>query len=66
MYYQEVGTYMNWGPIEIKNKNAAKASFVAPNVSKPETIHIVLILNDDGIPSLTRYKRVIITVLPSL
>jgi len=65
-YYQEVGTYMNWGPIEIKNKNTAKASFVAPNVSKPETIHIVLILNDDGIPSLTRYKRVIITVLPSL
>lgn len=66
MYYQEVGTYMNWGPIEINNKNAAKASFTAPNVTKPETIHIVLILTDDGVPALTRYKRVIITVLPTL
>ncbi len=66
MYYQEVGTFMDWGPIIITNKNSSKASFVAPNVSKPETIHIILILTDDGTPVLTRYKRVIITVLPSL
>lgn len=42
----------------------AKVSFVAPNVAKPETIHIVLAVTDSGVPALTRYQRVIVDVFP--
>lgn len=65
IYYQEAGTYSNNDSIEIKNKNTHKATFVAPVVNKPETIHVIAAVNDDGIPSLTRYKRVVVSVLPS-
>ncbi|WP_339706711.1 nucleoside hydrolase-like domain-containing protein [uncultured Kriegella sp.] len=36
----------------------------APEVQKKETIHFILKLSDKGIPSLSRYKRVIVTVVP--
>jgi hypothetical protein len=36
----------------------------APIVDKPETLHFILKLSDKGEPNLTRYKRVIVTVLP--
>jgi hypothetical protein len=33
-------------------------------VMEPETIHIILAVTDDGLPALTRYKRVIVSVIP--
>ncbi|MBI4890940.1 MAG: DUF1593 domain-containing protein [Acidobacteria bacterium] len=48
----------------IEDLDKPLASFTAPNVAKPETIHIVLAVTDNGTPRLTRYRRVIITVLP--
>ena len=36
----------------------------APKVTKPETVHIILKVTDKGSPQLTRYKRVIINILP--
>ncbi len=51
-------------PLTIDAANTVTASFVAPTVSKPETMHIVLAVTDEGTPSLTRYRRVILTVLP--
>jgi hypothetical protein len=36
----------------------------APKVDKPETLHFILQVTDKGTPSLTRYKRVIVTVEP--
>jgi hypothetical protein len=38
---------------------------VAPTVSKPETIHVILEVEDRGKPSLFAYRRAIITVHPS-
>lgn len=64
IYYREVGTYESSRPLNIQNKNQKNASITAPTVSKPETIHIVLAITDNGKPSLARYQRVIITVLP--
>lgn len=64
IYYPEVGTYVIKEPIKIENTEDAQTTFVAPKVSKPETLHIILAVTDDGTPSLTRYQRVIVTVFP--
>ncbi len=62
LYYPEPGTYL--GRIEIKNSENPSASFVAPEVNLPKSIHIILAVTDGGEPALTRYQRVIIHVLP--
>lgn len=41
-----------------------EVSFTAPKVDKEETIHVILEVTDNGIPSLTSYKRFIVTVKP--
>jgi hypothetical protein len=62
IYYREAGTL----PFQIKinDKNNSKISITAPKVSKPETLHFVVSVTDNGEPALTRYQRVIITVNP--
>jgi hypothetical protein len=42
------------------------AKFRAPDVTSLQTIHIILTVTDNGTPALCSYKRVIITVDPSL
>lgn len=36
----------------------------APEVDKAATIHIILKVSDKGTPSLSRYKRIILKVVP--
>lgn len=50
--------------IDIQNHNQIKAWFEVPTkrVLRNGTIHIILEVTDDGIPALTRYKRIIINV----
>ncbi|MCX6214721.1 nucleoside hydrolase-like domain-containing protein [Spirosoma sp.] len=64
MYYPEAGTYQ--GVINYENfvSNIYEARPIAPVVTSPQTIHFILKLTDKGIPALTRYKRVVVTVLP--
>ena len=64
MYYPEPGTYNIKEPIDLKNKTGLNASFIAPKVVQPQTIHIILKVTDNGKPALTRYRRVIVTVFP--
>jgi hypothetical protein len=64
IYYREPGSFATNRPLTIDNAKAPDASLVAPKVSKPETIHVVLAVTDGGAPSLTRYRRVIVTVYP--
>lgn len=64
IYYREAGTYEYKSLLKIAGNNTVKASFVAPKVSRPETIHIILAVTDKGTPALTRYQRVIVTVFP--
>lgn len=64
MYYREVGTYESSRSLGIDNRTMKAASFTAPSVTLPETIHIILAVTDNGLPALTRYQRVIVTVFP--
>ncbi|MGC4037271.1 MAG: DUF1593 domain-containing protein [Chitinophagaceae bacterium] len=59
--YKEVGSFN--GTIDIRNADKAKASFIIPShAKKDDTIHIILEVTDNGVPSLTRYQHVIVTV----
>lgn len=61
--YQEAGTY---GEVVKVNgaENVHMAYFTAPKVDKKETLHFILKVTDRGTPTLSRYKRVIVTVEP--
>jgi hypothetical protein len=63
MFYPEVGTYRGQLP-ELKGTDEATASFVAPNVEEPQTLHVILMATDEGQPPLTRYQRVVVQVGP--
>jgi hypothetical protein len=59
--YREAGTFED--SIDIDNPISKTAIAVIPHNMKPgQTVHIILQVTDDGIPNLTRYQRVIITV----
>jgi hypothetical protein len=62
-HYPEAGTYrgrITWSGAE----NLARLDLVAPKVEKPETAHFILKVTDKGSPPLSRYERVIVTILP--
>ena len=60
--YPEAGSYKK--EIKILPENAHGMYATAPEVEKEETIHLILKVSDKGTPPLSRYKRVIVTVLP--
>ena len=61
--YPEAGTYKKM--IKVGGaENAHGVNVVAPQVDKKETAHFILKVTDKGKPQLTRYKRVIVTILP--
>ncbi|HPN68656.1 MAG TPA: hypothetical protein PLZ32_04030, partial [Saprospiraceae bacterium] len=61
-HYPEAGTYQK--EIIIQSVNYPSVTITAPDVTKKETVHLILKVTDKGIPALTRYKRIVITVLP--
>ncbi len=68
-YYGEPGEYTisdgkTGTPLKIENADTENANFIIPNAERLGTMHIILQVTDQGSPALTRYKRVIITVLP--
>jgi len=68
-HYREPGTLATSssrhpGAVKIEDADKSNAFFTAPKVSKPETMHVILAVTDQGTPPLTRYQRVIITVSP--
>ena len=62
--YQEAGTYPGIVSFRPYAANLYDLPVTAPEVDKPQTIHFILQVTDKGTPALTRYKRVIVTVLP--
>lgn len=62
--YREAGTYPGAVSFRPYSPNLYNLPVTAPKVMKPETIHFILKVTDKGTPALTRYKRVIVTVLP--
>lgn len=62
--YPEAGTYNGHVSFRPYASNLYSIPVTAPEVKKPETIHFILKVTDKGIPALTSYKRVIVTVEP--
>lgn len=62
--YTEAGTLKTPIPT-IGAENIFHMSFRAPAVTRPETAHFIVAVTDKGTPPLTRYKRVIVTILPN-
>lgn len=59
--YEEVDTY--GGTIDIRNADQQNASFIVPgDASKGLTIHVICEVTDTGVPQLTRYQRVVVTI----
>lgn len=60
--YPEAGTYR--GPLAIQGAEEPVACLVAPQVDRPESVHVILAVTDDGEPHLTSYQRLVLTVTP--
>ncbi len=63
--YQEVGSFnkpLRFGPYSENLYNVH--TIIAPEVDKSETVHFILKVTDKGTPPLSRYKRVIVTIIP--
>ncbi|HQU83637.1 MAG TPA: DUF1593 domain-containing protein [Pyrinomonadaceae bacterium] len=61
--YPEAGTYKKF--IKINSaENSHGAYIIAPKVEKRETAHFILKVTDKGTPALSRYKRIIVNILP--
>jgi hypothetical protein len=62
--YPEAGSYKQIIPFNLA-ENLYRIPYIkAPVVKKPETAHFILKVTDKGNPPLTRYKRVIVNILP--
>ena len=62
--YREAGSYEGHISFKPYAANLYNLPVNAPQVEKPQTIHFILQVTDKGTPALTRYRRVIVTVLP--
>lgn len=61
--YGEAGTSKKTVAISAENI-ATLVDLKAPDVASPQTVHFILQVTDKGTPALTRYKRVIVTIIP--
>ena len=63
--YREAGSYKKL--IKISSaENTRSVYVIAPEVEKSETAHFILRVTDKGKPPLSRYKRVIVNILPKI
>ena len=56
--------FFNDYKLKMENSDQMAVTFIAPKSDKAKTMHFILEVTDDGAPSLTRYQRVIVNVLP--
>jgi hypothetical protein len=57
----DVGTYLN--QVAISEPTSIQTQVLVPNDAMPgQTIHLIFEATDNGVPALTTYQRVIITV----
>jgi hypothetical protein len=63
--YPEAGTYKGWISFAPYSENLYNLHTIkAPVVDSPQTVHFILRLTDKGNPPLSRYRRVIVTIVP--
>lgn len=58
--YPEAGTYA--GQAAISDSGTSQATLQVPTDAADHTIHVILEVTDDGLPALTRYRRVVVAV----
>ncbi len=58
--YEEAGSYE--AAVPISDAHAARAALTVPRDAAGRSIHVILEVTDDGKPSLTAYRRVVIGV----
>lgn len=64
MFYPEVGSYR--GALrQVADPCYPQMSFVAPKADAAGTIHLLVVVTDNRVPSLTRRGRVIVTIDPT-
>ncbi|WP_420141046.1 nucleoside hydrolase-like domain-containing protein [Sphingomonas sp.] len=63
-HYQEVGHWQTAIPNGIA-ANIHTVDFTAPAVTAPREAHFIVGVTDKGSPPLTRYERVIVTIVPA-
>jgi hypothetical protein len=62
-FYEEASNYK--GELQIENACSPDASLLVPEaIDEITNLHIICEVKDDGLPQLTRYMRVIVTVEP--
>lgn len=61
--YPEAGSYKKFIKID-SAENSHGAYVIAPKVEERETAHFILKVTDKGTPALSRYKRIIVNILP--
>jgi len=61
-FYREPGTFS--GEVALSQEKGSETTFIAPPVTAPSTLHVILELRDDGEPSLYAFRRAVITVTP--
>ncbi|MDZ7606420.1 MAG: DUF1593 domain-containing protein [Cyclobacteriaceae bacterium] len=61
-HYPEAGSYKKI--VSVGAENVHGVYVTAPEVQKKETLHFIVKVSDKGTPALSRYKRVIVTVIP--
>jgi len=62
--YPEPGSYRGATP-QIQSADSAKASLVAPADVSEQAIHVLLSVSDNGSPPLSRYRRVVLRIVPA-
>ncbi len=62
VYYREAGNFPS--KINLNGNKGSTFPFTAPVVTNPKKLHFIVVVTDNGSPSLTRYQRVIIDVIP--
>jgi hypothetical protein len=58
--YKEAGTFR--GDVRIEEAASPQAWFVAPQVTEPASLHVILEVWDDGQPRLGAYRRIVVTI----
>jgi len=63
--YPEAGTYDGLVSFRPFAENLYNIHTIrAPEVESPQTVHFILKVTDKGTPALSRYKRIIVTIVP--
>jgi hypothetical protein len=66
-HYGEAGNFAHWRGLKLDKADTAVATVHVPaevGLPQPRSTHVIVEVTDNGEPNLTRYERVILTIMP--